>query len=169
MELTWCVPSYPLGQTVDLLTKCMLKTNICLDLNKLLTTIDFPSLWFRGKWCSFWKIEVHHLMLNEILNVMTELAPKGPRFVEIIEIMDCLDISFITVMRYYFSIWTKFLHWLKVIYDHLPLLYAGLVWHFFINISGNTENGYQRFWKFLLTEDYILHSLPAGSLIVQEK
>ena len=28
-------------------------------------------------------------MLNDIPNVMTELAPKGPRFVEIIEIMDC--------------------------------------------------------------------------------
>ena len=36
----------------------------------------------------FWKIEVYHLMLNDIPNVMTELAPKGPRFVEIIEIMD---------------------------------------------------------------------------------
>ena len=41
-----------------------------------------------GKRCSFWKIEVQHLILNDIPNVMTELAPKEPRFVEIIEIMD---------------------------------------------------------------------------------
>ena len=34
-------------------------------------------------------------MLNDTANVMTELAPKGPRFVEIIEIMDRLDIPFI--------------------------------------------------------------------------
>ena len=33
-------------------------------------------------------------MLNDIPNVMTELAPKGPRFVEIIEIMDRPDIPF---------------------------------------------------------------------------
>ena len=43
---------------------------------------------------SFWKIEVYHLMLNDTPNVMTELAPKGPRFVEIIEIMDRLNIPF---------------------------------------------------------------------------
>ena len=36
----------------------------------------------------FWKIEVYHPMPNDTLNVMTELALKGPRFVEIIEIMD---------------------------------------------------------------------------------
>ena len=88
MELTSCARSYPLGHTVDLLTECVLKTNICQDLNKLLTTMDFPNLYFPGKRCSFWKIEVYHLMLNDIPNVMTELAPKGPRFVEIIEIMD---------------------------------------------------------------------------------
>ena len=40
------------------------------------------------KTMEFWKIEVYHLMLNDIPNVMTELAPKGPRLVEIIEIMD---------------------------------------------------------------------------------
>ena len=34
-------------------------------------------------------------MLNDTPNVMTELAPKGPRFVEIIEIMDRPDIPFI--------------------------------------------------------------------------
>ena len=37
-------------------------------------------------------------MLNDIPNVMTELAPKGPTFVEIIEIMDSLDIPFIHVL-----------------------------------------------------------------------
>ena len=36
----------------------------------------------------FKKIEVHHLMLNDKPNVMAELAPKGPRSVEIIETMD---------------------------------------------------------------------------------
>ena len=40
------------------------------------------------KTMQFSKIEVYHLMLNDRPNVMTELAPKGPRFVEIIEIMD---------------------------------------------------------------------------------
>ena len=35
-------------------------------------------------------------MLNDTPNVMTELAPKGPRFVEIIEIMDRPDIPFHT-------------------------------------------------------------------------
>ena len=34
-------------------------------------------------------------MLNDTSNVMTELAPKGPRFVEIIEIMGRPDIPFI--------------------------------------------------------------------------
>ena len=33
-------------------------------------------------------------MLNDTPNVMTELAPKGPRFVEIIETMDRPDIPF---------------------------------------------------------------------------
>ena len=40
----------------------------------------------------FWIIEIYHLMLNETPNVMTELAPKGPRFVKITEIMDPPDI-----------------------------------------------------------------------------
>ena len=40
----------------------------------------------------FWKIEVYHQMLNNIPNVMAELAPKGPRFVETIEIVDWPDI-----------------------------------------------------------------------------
>ena len=48
---------------------------------------------------SFWKIEVYHLMLNDMPNVMTELAPKGPRFVEIIEIMDWLDIPFVGTFK----------------------------------------------------------------------
>ena len=48
----------------------------------------FPKSLISRKRCSFWKIEVYYLMLNDIPNVMTELAPKGPRFVEIIEIMD---------------------------------------------------------------------------------
>ena len=34
------------------------------------------------------------MQLNDTSNVMTELAPKGPRFVEIIEIMDRPDIPF---------------------------------------------------------------------------
>ena len=46
------------------------------------------------KLCSFWKIEVYHLMLIDTPNVMTELAPKGPRFVEISEIIDRPDILF---------------------------------------------------------------------------
>ena len=33
-------------------------------------------------------------MLNDVPIVMTELAPKGPRFVEIIEMMDWPDIPF---------------------------------------------------------------------------
>ena len=37
-------------------------------------------------------------MLNDTANVMTELAPKGPRFVEILEIMDRPDIPFATIM-----------------------------------------------------------------------
>ena len=43
MELTWCVRSYPLSHTVVLLTRCVLKTSICLDLNKLLTTKSLIS------------------------------------------------------------------------------------------------------------------------------
>ena len=35
---------------------------------------------------------MYRLMLNDTPNVMTELAPKGPRFVEIIEMMDRPDI-----------------------------------------------------------------------------
>ena len=34
------------------------------------------------------KIEVYHLMLNDKGNVMTELVSKGPRSVEIIEMME---------------------------------------------------------------------------------
>ena len=58
--------------------------------------------------------------------------------------------------------------WLMIIYFFYTLDLYDIPW---LNISGNTENGYQRFWKFLLTEDYMytLPSLPAGSLIVQEK
>ena len=67
---------------------CVLETNIFFYLNKLLRTIDFTNLSFPGKRCSVWKIEVYHLMLNDKPNVMTELALKGLRFVEIIEIMD---------------------------------------------------------------------------------
>ena len=48
------------------------------------------------KTVQFWKIE---LMLNDTSNVMTELAPKGPRFVEIIEIMDRPDIPFSVVIN----------------------------------------------------------------------
>ena len=36
----------------------------------------------------FWKIEVCRLRLNDKANVVTELAPKGHRFVEVMEIMD---------------------------------------------------------------------------------
>ena len=34
-------------------------------------------------------------MPNDIANVMTELAPKGPRVVEIIKLMDWPDIPFL--------------------------------------------------------------------------
>ena len=44
IELPLRVRFYPLDHTVDLLTGCMLKTNIFLDLNKLLRTIDFTNL-----------------------------------------------------------------------------------------------------------------------------
>ena len=43
-ELSKRERSYLLGHTVDLITGCMLKTNIFLDLNKLLRKIDFPNL-----------------------------------------------------------------------------------------------------------------------------
>ena len=36
----------------------------------------------------FSKIEVYHLMLSDKSNVTTELAPKGLRSAEIIEIID---------------------------------------------------------------------------------
>ena len=42
----------------------------------------------------FLKIEIHHLMLHDKPNLITDLAPKGPRFVEIIEIMVQPDIPF---------------------------------------------------------------------------
>ena len=35
----------------------------------------------------FWKIEVYHLMPLDKPSVITEVAPKGPRSLEIIEIM----------------------------------------------------------------------------------
>ena len=35
----------------------------------------------------FWKIEGYHLILLDRPTVIPELAPKGPRFVEVIEIM----------------------------------------------------------------------------------
>ena len=73
---------------MDLSTGCPLKTNVLLDLNKLLKTIDLPNLWFLGRRCNFMKIEVYHLMLNDKRNVMTELASKAPISVEIIEIID---------------------------------------------------------------------------------
>ena len=44
IELPLRVRSYPLSHTVDLLAGCMLKTNISLDLNNLLRTIDFANL-----------------------------------------------------------------------------------------------------------------------------
>ena len=44
IELLLRVRSYPLGHTVHLFTKCVLKTIIFLDLNKLLSTIDFTNL-----------------------------------------------------------------------------------------------------------------------------
>ena len=37
------------------------------------------------KTMQFLEAEVYHLMLNDKPNVMTELAPKGPRFVEIMD------------------------------------------------------------------------------------
>ena len=43
-ELSKRVRSYLLGHTVNLLTGCVLKTNIFLDSNKLSRTIDFPNL-----------------------------------------------------------------------------------------------------------------------------
>ena len=46
---------------------------------------------------------MYHPMLNDTPNVMTELAPKGPRFVEIIEIMDQPDIPFIIHLELLFT------------------------------------------------------------------
>ena len=42
---------------------------------------------------------VHHLILNDKPNVMTELASKGTRSVEIIEIMNGPDIPFIQLSK----------------------------------------------------------------------
>ena len=44
-------------------------------------------------------------MLNDTPNVMTELEPKGPRFVEIIEIIDRPDTPFLMESLFKESYW----------------------------------------------------------------
>ena len=76
----------------------------------------------KGKLRSFWKIETKQLMLNDTSNVMTEfIAPKGPRFVEIIEIMDRPDIPFVKLILFAglaLPSWLR--HILYNVFDSLP-------------------------------------------------
>ena len=70
-------------------------------------------------------------MLNDIPNVMTELAPKRPRFVEVIEIMDWPDIpKFVGAENVIISISKMLLSLLDFYYQYIyyhqvNLIYGG--------------------------------------------
>ena len=70
-------------------------------------------------------------MLNDIPNVMTELAPKRPRFVEVIEIMDWPDIpKFVGAENVIISISKMLLSLLNFYYQYIyyhqvNLIYGG--------------------------------------------
>ena len=59
-----------------------------LGIKQAVENNGFSKSLISRKKSNFWKNEVYHLMLNDNPNVMTELAPKGLRYVEIIEIMN---------------------------------------------------------------------------------
>ena len=71
----------------------------------------------------FRKIEVYHLMLNVKPNIMTELAPKGPRSAEIIDIMVWRDILFkplhVSHLRLYLDSHKVNLYFNKTYFRHL--------------------------------------------------